>query len=101
MRDQVPQTAFEDGNYVLNLDDSTSGGTHWIGFVVNTAKKSIYYFDSYGMPCPQECLDTWWITTRWFIMKLTFRIRKVSVVVSMQSIFYWVCILVQVLNWLK
>ena len=35
------------GFYVLNLDHSTSNGTHWVCFYYSS--KNIEYFDSYGL----------------------------------------------------
>lgn len=31
---------------IINLDDSTSDGTHWVAY--NKNRKSIHYFDSFG-----------------------------------------------------
>ena len=42
------------GNYVVNLDDSTNGGTHWTGLILND--KYAVYYDSFGMPMPQSIL---------------------------------------------
>lgn len=39
------------GNYIVNLDDSDSGGTHWTALILND-QYAIYY-DSFGMPMPQ------------------------------------------------
>lgn len=54
MRDQIhdlkPNT-----KYILNLDTSLGSGTHWTSFFING--KSLTYFDSFGMPPPQELVD--------------------------------------------
>ena len=38
--------------FILNLDDSKGGGTHWVAFVKYGDKK--FYFDSYGLQPPSE-----------------------------------------------
>lgn len=50
MRDNLP-AGLINGCGVMNLDDSNSSGTHW------TAWHKNIYFDSYGLPPPQEFLD--------------------------------------------
>jgi hypothetical protein len=43
------------GFHIINIDDSNNeGGTHWTALY--TTKNYAYYFDSYGMPCPEEIL---------------------------------------------
>ena len=37
----------KDGAYVINLDQYTDGGTHWIALFYN--KSEIAYFDSFGV----------------------------------------------------
>jgi hypothetical protein len=37
---------------ILNLDDSSGGGTHWVAWYKNGGVK--YYFDSYGIQPPIE-----------------------------------------------
>ena len=37
----------KDGAYVINLDDYSDIGTHWIALYVNT--KTVIYFDSFGV----------------------------------------------------
>ena len=37
----------KDGGYVINLDEYSDIGTHWIALYVNT--KSVTYFDSFGV----------------------------------------------------
>ena len=50
MRDQLPDNVLR-GCGVLNLDDSNGPGTHWTAWYGNA------YFDSYGLPPPEEFLD--------------------------------------------
>lgn len=33
---------------VINLDDHTQGGSHWVGLFIDLQKKQIYYFDSFA-----------------------------------------------------
>lgn len=33
---------------VFNIDKHTKPGSHWIALIINTKKKEIYFFDSYG-----------------------------------------------------
>ena len=44
----------DDGFYIINLDDSTGPGTHWVAMFVKP--KLIGYFDSYGLYCPAEVI---------------------------------------------
>ena len=46
----------DDGMYIINLDDSTGPGTHWVALISDISDKAIY-FDSFGLPLPQEILD--------------------------------------------
>ena len=45
-RDYLPDK-IKDGAYVINLDDYSDIGTHWIALYVN--KKTVTYFDSFGI----------------------------------------------------
>ena len=47
-----PKSNMECG--ILNLDDSSGTGTHWVGWYKCRNQK--YYFDSYGLQPPQEIL---------------------------------------------
>jgi hypothetical protein len=35
---------------VINLDDHTKGGSHWVALYINLKKYQIYFFDSVGKP---------------------------------------------------
>jgi hypothetical protein len=59
MRDELTAKPLEDGNYILNLDTTNGVGTHWTAFHIDTSAKTIYYFDSFGEPCPNECAVAW------------------------------------------
>ena len=37
----------KDGAYVINLDEYSDIGTHWVAFYVN--KKTVTYFQSFGV----------------------------------------------------
>ena len=45
-RDNLP-TKIKIGAYVINLDEQSDIGTHWIALYVNT--KTVTYFDSFGV----------------------------------------------------
>ena len=45
-RDNLPDK-IKDGAYVINLDEYSDIGTHWIALYVNN--KSLTYFDSFGV----------------------------------------------------
>lgn len=51
-RNQLP-TKIEKGNYIINLDDNTGPGTHWVA-VSNVLKDKCVYFDSFGVYIPEE-----------------------------------------------
>lgn len=42
------------GYYIVNLDDSTNEGTHWVAFY--KANKLFIYFDSVGVVPPKEVI---------------------------------------------
>ena len=44
-RDNLPNTR-KDGEYVINLDEYSDIGTHWIALWVNN---NVTYFDSFGV----------------------------------------------------
>ena len=39
---------------VVNLDDSTGRGTHWVACCNRTKDKEVYYYDSFGISCGDE-----------------------------------------------
>ena len=45
-RDNLPEK-IKYGAYVINLDEDSNIGTHWIALYVNT--KTVTYFDSFGI----------------------------------------------------
>ena len=57
-RDNLPDT-IKVGAYVINLDEYSDTGTHWIALYVNT--KTVTYFDRFGVEhIPKEvkkCID--------------------------------------------
>lgn len=52
MRDDLPGNLPKGHFLILNLDDTTGGGTHWTALYNNG--DMLYYFDSFGMPPPKE-----------------------------------------------
>jgi hypothetical protein len=39
---------------IFNLDPHYKGGSHWVSLFINVRKKTIFYFDSVGEPCPAQ-----------------------------------------------
>ena len=54
LRDELPKVPREKECGILNLDDSTGCGTHWVVWIKNANEK--LYFHSYGLPPPTEIL---------------------------------------------
>lgn len=44
------------GFYIINLDDASGKGTHWVA-MIKPNNKCILWFDSFGFPAPQEQLN--------------------------------------------
>ena len=51
LKDQLPKRKIK-GLIVVNLGDASTGGSHWTCF--STKDKNVFYYDSFGMPPPQE-----------------------------------------------
>ena len=54
LRDELPKRPRENECGILNLDDSSGKGTHWVGWIKRRDEK--LYFDGYGLPPPTELL---------------------------------------------
>lgn len=52
VRDSLPKRTNKLECGILNLDDSSGNGTHWVVWAKNRSTK--YYFDSYGIQPPLE-----------------------------------------------
>ena len=52
VRDNLPVEPKRMDCGILNLDDTTGNGTHWVAWYGDNGKK--YYFDSYGIQPPDE-----------------------------------------------
>ena len=52
LRDTLPKRPKRKECGILNLDDTTGSGTHWVAWYKNGAEKK--YFDSYGIQPPNE-----------------------------------------------
>ena len=51
-RDNLPK--IKDGAYIINLDEYSDIGTHWVALWVNS-NNNVTYFDSFGVePIPKE-----------------------------------------------
>jgi len=55
LRDTLPQKPRANECGILNLDDSSGPGQHWVAF--SKKGKEQLYFDSYGLPPPTELLE--------------------------------------------
>ena len=47
MNDELPKKQIRDGNYVINLDDADTQGSHWVAFIVKNGQR--VYGDSFGV----------------------------------------------------
>lgn len=45
------------GYYIVNLNDSTQPGSHWVVIHVRPGAKPLEYFDSFGMNAPNEVVE--------------------------------------------
>ena len=52
LRDNLPVEPKRMECGVLNLDDTSGNGTHWVAWYADNGKN--YYFDSYGIQPPTE-----------------------------------------------
>ena len=55
LRDTLPKKPKKKECGILNLDDTSGSGTHWVAWYKNGAEKN--YFDSYGLQPPNELID--------------------------------------------
>ena len=46
-RDNLPK--IKDGAYVINLDEYSDIGTHWVALYVQNNNNNVIYFDSFGV----------------------------------------------------
>ena len=68
MKDQLPTRPDILETSIINLDDNTGPGTHWVGYAI--CSRCIVYFNSYGLPPPREFvkylskldIPTWYTT---------------------------------------
>ena len=55
LRDTLPMKTKRIYCGILNLDDTSGGGTHWVAWYKMGKEK--YYFDSYGVQPPEELIQ--------------------------------------------
>lgn len=55
-KDQLYRMTPIPGAYIINMDDSTGNGTHWIALWL-THPKIALYFDSFGIEPPNAVID--------------------------------------------
>jgi len=58
MRDTIPNKPVPGECAVMNLDSSGGKGTHWVAWVCSTDNNTKFsvYFDSFGLPMPDNLL---------------------------------------------
>ena len=56
-RDQIENVINKTGYYIVNLNDSTQPGSHWVVIHVRPGAKPLEYFDSFGMNAPNEVVE--------------------------------------------
>lgn len=52
-KDELRKMKAENRFYILNLDDSSGGGTHWV-LLYCVLPHTVYYFDPFGAPPPED-----------------------------------------------
>ena len=52
MKDQLPKNSNNVETGIINLDNSSGSGTHWVAYAIDP--RGIVYFDSYGLAPPKE-----------------------------------------------
>ena len=55
MRDQLPKKPNNVETGIINLDNSSGPGTHWVAYAIDP--RGIVYFDSYGLAPPKEFMQ--------------------------------------------
>ena len=55
VRDNLPSKRRKGECGILNLDDATGTGTHWVAWC--RTSKNTFYFDSYGIQPPLELVE--------------------------------------------
>ena len=63
MRDKLPKKPYSKECGILNLDDFTGNGTHWVAWHKNGKEK--FYFDSFGLIPPDEIVAYLKSPIRW------------------------------------
>jgi len=52
MKDQLPTKPNNVETGIINLDNASGEGTHWVAYAIDP--RGIVYFDSYGLAPPKE-----------------------------------------------
>ena len=55
MRDRLPKTKSAPEVGIMNFNDSTQPGTHWVCWIIKNNGQR-FYFDSYGQNVPEELM---------------------------------------------
>jgi hypothetical protein len=59
VKNELKDYDLETGLYVINLENSDKGGSHWTGFIIYEQNRRLksFYCDSFGMLMPEEVID--------------------------------------------
>jgi len=82
-RDELPNTPRKKECGILNLDDLTGNGTHWVAWYKNNNKK--YYFDSFGLHPPLEIMRY----LKAPVFYITERVQEFGTVICGHLCLYW------------
>lgn len=55
MKDQLPNRRYKNESMIINLDNSSGNGTHWVCFFKKDNK--IHYYDSFGVKPPIQLVE--------------------------------------------
>lgn len=56
MRDELPHSFGKHSSLVMNIDGNNGPGTHWVCIVNQGDSDNVEFFDSYGLPPPEEAV---------------------------------------------
>ena len=76
-RDTLPTKIKPNDMGIINLDSITGPGTHWTCYFNSPKTDYVYYFDSFGMPPPEE-VKKFLKTSKKQVMYNTSEIQKIS-----------------------
>ena len=81
-KNQLPTQA-KKGNYIINMSNSDTNGSHWVCFIIKDAK-TCYYFDSFATPPPLEVMK--------FCGKRTIIYNDIQIQANTSTCCGWFCV---------